>query len=123
MLTFLQLKAIKNKKVRAFYESQNDRLNDWLEVDALVMALADDVLDSMDPDADNDGRRERHGGLQDMSGNIWEFLPEDEKKRRQDGEKKAKWVSKAFSRYRNKHEVLTNASRLSTLMSSPTSCC
>jgi hypothetical protein len=39
------LKAIKNKKVRKFYEEQNDTLNDWAEVDSLVFALADDVLD------------------------------------------------------------------------------
>lgn len=88
----VQLKEIKNKKVRAFYSDQNDRINDWLEVDALVMALADDVIDSMDPDRDNDGRRERTAGLQDGGGNIWDFLPEDEKERRAKAEKKAKWA-------------------------------
>merc|ERR1719301_418068 len=49
------LKAIDNKKIRAFYEAQNQRLNEWLEVDAVVMAVADDVLESMDPDPDHDG--------------------------------------------------------------------
>lgn len=88
----MQLKQIKDKKVRAFYEAQNDRLNDWLEVDALVMALADDVIDSMDPDRDNDGRREHTGGLQTGGGQIWDFLPEEEKTKRKDGEKKAKWA-------------------------------
>ena len=44
-----ELKAIKDKKIRAFYEQQNERLNDWLEVDHLVMSMADDVLDSMNP--------------------------------------------------------------------------
>ena len=44
-----ELKEIKNKKVRAFYEQQNERLNDWLEVDTLVMSMADEVLDSMNP--------------------------------------------------------------------------
>ena len=44
-----ELKDIKDKKVRAFYEQQNERLNDWLEVDTLVMSMADDVLDSMNP--------------------------------------------------------------------------
>lgn len=88
-----ELKEIKNKKVRKFYESQNDRLNDWMEVDAIVMSLADDVLDSMDPDPDNDGVRERgDGGLADVGGNIWEFLPEEEKTKRQKAEKKAKWA-------------------------------
>lgn len=45
-----ELKAIKKKPVRKFYEAQNQRLNDWLEVDAIVMAIADDVLESMQPD-------------------------------------------------------------------------
>ena len=43
------LEQMKNKKIRAFYEQQNETLNDWLEVDALVMSMADDVLDSMNP--------------------------------------------------------------------------
>ena len=41
--------------MREFYEQQNERLNDWVEVDALVMAMADDIIDSMNPDADHDG--------------------------------------------------------------------
>lgn len=93
MLTDVQqLKDIKDKKVRAFYEDQNNRLNDWAEVDALVKHLADDVLDSFDPDADGDGRREREGGIMLEGGNIWEFLPESVKKARQDSEKKARWA-------------------------------
>lgn len=86
-----ELKAIKNKQVRKFYESQNERLNDWLEVDAIVMAVADDVLESMDPDPDNDGTRERGGGIQDVQGNIYELLPDEEKKKRAKAEKRAKW--------------------------------
>lgn len=91
-LTREQLKGIKEKKIRKFYENQNSRLNDWLEVDTLVMALADDVLDSMNPDADHDGFRERSGGLHEFGGQIWNFLPEEEKERRASGEKKAKWA-------------------------------
>ena len=87
-----QLKAMKNKKVRAFYQGQNQRLNDWLEVDAIVTAVADDVLESMDPDPDNDGDHERSGGLQTMSGNIASFLPEEEMEARGKAEKKAKWA-------------------------------
>ncbi|KAK3671049.1 hypothetical protein LTR78_009010 [Recurvomyces mirabilis] len=87
-----ELKGIKNKKVRKFYENQNESLNDWLEVDALVKAVADDVLESMDPDPDKDGDNERGGGLQQEGGNIHSFLPEDEKERRQTAEKKAKWA-------------------------------
>jgi hypothetical protein len=45
-----QLKKIKNKQVRKFYEDQNERLNDWMEVDTIIMAVADDVIDSMNPD-------------------------------------------------------------------------
>jgi hypothetical protein len=86
------LKSIKNKKVRGFYEDQNERLNDWLEVDAVVMAIADDVLESMDPDPDHDGDLERRGGLQNMDGNIAEFLPDDEKRRRAKAARKAKWA-------------------------------
>ncbi|PSK57852.1 Metal tolerance protein 9 [Elsinoe australis] len=87
-----ELKGIENKKVKEFYEQQNDRINDWLEVDTLVMALADDVLDSMDPDHDGDGDQERRGGLQFKQGNIWEFLPEEEKEKRAKAEKKARWA-------------------------------
>ncbi|KAF2213119.1 hypothetical protein CERZMDRAFT_96787 [Cercospora zeae-maydis SCOH1-5] len=87
-----ELKAIKNKKVRRFYSEQNDRLNDWLEVDAIVMAVADDVLESMDPDPDNDGTRERGGGIQDVAGNIYELLPEEEQEKRAKAEKRAKWA-------------------------------
>ncbi|KAK5172621.1 uncharacterized protein LTR77_002741 [Saxophila tyrrhenica] len=87
-----QLKEIKNKKVRAFYEGQNSRLNDWLEVDAVVMSVADDVLESMDPDPDNDGHHERGGGIQQVAGNVGELLPEDERKARAKAEKRAKWA-------------------------------
>lgn len=87
-----QLKEIKDKKVRAFYEAQNQRLNDWLEVDATVMAIADDVLESMDPDPDNDGHRERGGGIQDVGGKVGELLPEEEREKRAKAQKKAKWA-------------------------------
>ncbi|KAJ9630717.1 hypothetical protein H2203_001241 [Taxawa tesnikishii (nom. ined.)] len=87
-----ELKQMKNKKLRAFYEAQNARLNDWLEVDAIVMEMADDVLDSMNPDADNDGVRERRGGLQEFEGNIASLLPEDEQQRRQKAERNARWA-------------------------------
>ncbi|KAK5136482.1 hypothetical protein LTR08_003127 [Meristemomyces frigidus] len=85
-----ELKEIKNKKVRKFYEAQNQRLNDWLEVDSIVMAVADDVLESFDPDPDRDGDMERRGGLQTDGGAINAFLPEDEKERRRTAEKRAK---------------------------------
>ncbi|KAK3066077.1 hypothetical protein LTR53_017710, partial [Teratosphaeriaceae sp. CCFEE 6253] len=88
-----ELKGIKNKQVRAYYEKQNDRLNDWLEVDAIVMAVADDVLESMDPDPDHDGIRERNnGGLHTSGGNIQDFLPPDEMERRRVANQRAKWA-------------------------------
>ncbi|SMQ47932.1 unnamed protein product [Zymoseptoria tritici ST99CH_1A5] len=87
-----ELKEIKNKGVRKFYEAQNERLNDWLHVDAIVMAVADDVLESMDPDPDRDGIRERGGGIQDVSGHIGELLPQEEQDKRAKAEKKARWA-------------------------------
>ncbi|MCJ1439186.1 hypothetical protein MMC27_008577 [Xylographa pallens] len=87
-----ELKSIKNKKVRQFYENQNSRLNDWLEVDTLVKSVADDVLDSMNPDADHDGIAERQGALQGAGGNIEELLPEDEREKRQKEKQQARWT-------------------------------
>jgi cation diffusion facilitator family transporter len=87
-----ELKEMKNKGLRKFYEEQNQRLNDWLEVDAIVMAVADDVLESMDPDPDRDGVDERHGGIQDVSGHIHQLLPQEEQEKREKAEKKARWA-------------------------------
>ncbi|KEY69272.1 hypothetical protein S7711_01723 [Stachybotrys chartarum IBT 7711] len=86
------LDSIENKKVREFYEQQNERLNDWLEVDAVVSSVADDVLESMNPDPDRDGDHERIGGLQRVAGEIGELLPEDEKARRRKAAKRANWA-------------------------------
>lgn len=87
-----ELRGIKSRAVREFYSRQNDRLNDWLEVDAVVMALADDVLESMDPDPDHDGDMERRGGLQHVRGNIRELLPEEERGRRAKEGRRARWA-------------------------------
>lgn len=87
-----ELKQIKNKEVRHYYEEQNSRLNDWLEVDAVVMAVADDALDSMNPDPDRDGINERSGGIQAVAGHIEELLPEEERQKRRQAEKKAQWA-------------------------------
>ena len=87
------LKEIKNKKIRKFYEAQNERLNDWLEVDTLVTSMAEDVLDSMNPqDEDGDGVAEVGGALKNTGGDIDPLLPEDERERRRTGEKRAKWA-------------------------------
>lgn len=87
-----EIKAIKNKKIRKYYEAQNDRLNDWLEVDTIVKAMADAIFDSMNPDADHDGYRERGGGLQDVGERIEELLPDDERSRRAKAERNARWA-------------------------------
>ncbi|KAH7056988.1 hypothetical protein B0J12DRAFT_399645 [Macrophomina phaseolina] len=88
-----ELKHIKNKKVRAFYKEQNERLDDWLEVDALVMAMADDVLDSMNPrDFDHDGIAEAGGALQATSESVEPLLPDDERERRRKARRNARWA-------------------------------
>ena len=88
-----EIKQMKNKKTRGFYEEQNERLNDWLEVDTLVMHMADDVLDSMNPqDFDGDGIAELGGALKNTGGDIEPLLPEDERENRRKGERNAKWA-------------------------------
>ncbi|PHH60865.1 hypothetical protein CDD81_1070 [Ophiocordyceps australis] len=87
-----ELKAMRSKGLRAFYTAQNERINDWIEVDAVVMALADHVLESMDPDPDHDGDLERGGALQRVAGNIGELLPDGEKQRRRRAAKMAAWA-------------------------------
>lgn len=88
-----KLKAIHNKKIRAFYEEQNRRLDDWLEVDAVVSTLADDVLDSMAPqDLDHDGVAEDRGPLGISEENVECFLPEDEREKRRKSARHVKWA-------------------------------
>ena len=83
--------------MRRFYEAQNERLNDWLEVDTLVMSMADEVLDSMNPqDVDGDGVAEVGGKLKRTGGDIGPLLPEDERERRRTGERRAKWAINVF---------------------------
>ncbi|ORX98187.1 hypothetical protein BCR34DRAFT_641257 [Clohesyomyces aquaticus] len=88
-----ELKGIKDKKVRAFYEEQNRRLDDWLEVDTVVMSLADDVLDSMGPqDLDHDGVAEQRGPLYNSEENVEVFLPDEVREKRRKGERDARWA-------------------------------
>lgn len=88
-----EIKDIEKKNIRSFYETQNERLNDWLEVDMVVMSIADDVLDSMNPqDLDGDGIPERRGALADSGERVHEMLPDDEKEKRQKAERHAKWA-------------------------------
>jgi hypothetical protein len=91
--TVEQLKCIKNKKVRGFYEEQNRRLDAWLEVDMIVSSLADDIVDSMHPrDTDGDGVAEERGPLGSSGENLEPFLPEDEREKRRKSEKHVKWA-------------------------------
>lgn len=76
------LQSIKNKHVRAFYEAQNQKLNDWAEVDSLVCSLADDVVDSMDPDANRDGVVDRDTPLLYTGNDLEAYLPWNERERR-----------------------------------------
>ncbi|KAK4195718.1 hypothetical protein QBC40DRAFT_185177 [Triangularia verruculosa] len=85
-----ELRKIKSNKIRTFYEAQNDTLDAWLEVDALVYAVADDVIDSMNPDADGDGIPERRMPLKDSRGAIDCFLPAEHREKRAREEKHAR---------------------------------
>ena len=85
-----ELKNIKEKKVRQFYERQNGNLDEWLEVDMIVRSLADDILDSFDPqDSDGDGVPEP-GPLQQLGDDVLPFLPYEERQRRLKEKKYAK---------------------------------
>lgn len=93
MTNNLKLKCIENKKVRKFYEEQNVRLDDWLEVDMVVSSLADDIVDSMNPrDTDGDGVAEERGPLGTSRENLEPFLPEDERERRRKSTKHVRWA-------------------------------
>ncbi|KAE9979288.1 hypothetical protein EG328_001011 [Venturia inaequalis] len=85
-----EIKTLKSKKVRNFYESQNNSLNDWLEVDAAVRSIADDIFDSFDPDRDHDGINERSGGLQLEDEDVEAFLPKEEREKREGDAKHAR---------------------------------
>jgi len=87
------LKCIRNKRVRQFYEEQNSRIDDWLEVDMVVSSLADDIVDSMHPrDTDNDGVAEDFGPLGTSGEHLDPFLPEDERDRRRKSARQVKWA-------------------------------
>ncbi|KAK5050814.1 hypothetical protein LTR84_003373 [Exophiala bonariae] len=85
-----ELKRIKNKKVRKFYEAQNAILNDWAEVDTIVLAMADDVMESMNTDADHDGIRERDGILQGVEEHIEDLLPDEVQEQRRKAARNAR---------------------------------
>jgi len=87
------LKAIRSKKVRAFYEEQNRRIDDWAEVDMVVSSLADDVLDSMHPrDTDGDGVAEDRGPLGTSGEDLEPFLPDEERDKRRKSAKHVRWA-------------------------------
>lgn len=68
-------------------------MDDWLEVNAIVEALSDDILESFDPRDDNgDGVFEGGGALQDTEGRVEPFLPDDEQEKRRVARRNAKWA-------------------------------
>lgn len=73
---------MKSKQIKQYYKDVNARLDDWLEVDSVVKAMADDILDSMNPDVDHDGINDHEGALQTGDENIESLLPEEERERR-----------------------------------------
>lgn len=76
-----------------YYQTRNDRSDDWMEVNAIVKALSDDILKSFDPRDDNgDGIAEDGGALQDTRGCVEPFLPEEEQERRRVATRNAKWA-------------------------------
>ncbi|KAF2093807.1 hypothetical protein NA57DRAFT_47334 [Rhizodiscina lignyota] len=85
-----EIKQIPNKGLRKFYKTQNERLNDWLEVDAVVTAIADDVFESFDPDRDQDGIPEREGTLQEVHEDVEALLPKEERDQRKKDDRKAR---------------------------------
>jgi hypothetical protein len=87
-----ELNDIRSKQVRRYYESQNDRLNDWLEVDTLVMSMAEDILESMNPDRDRDGIPEQNGALQGVGERIQELLPTEAREMGLQSERHARWA-------------------------------
>lgn len=92
MIVNFQVKKISNKKVRQFYQTQNKKLNDWLEVNAIVKAISDDILESFDPRDDNgDGIAEGGGALQDTARCVEPSLPQEQEKI-WIGRRNAKWA-------------------------------
>lgn len=65
-------------------------MSDWLEVDSVVRSIADDILESFDPDRDHDGLLEHGGALQAENEDVEAFLPKEEREKRSRGERSAK---------------------------------
>lgn len=68
---------MKSKKLQNYYKAQNERIEDWVEIDTIVKAMADDIMDSMNPDVDHDGIIDHEGGLQTADENIEDLLPDE----------------------------------------------
>jgi hypothetical protein len=59
----------------------------------VVSSLADDIVDSMNPqDPDHDGVAEDRGPLGNSGGDLEPFLPEEERERRRKSAKHVKWA-------------------------------
>ncbi|KAN0091983.1 hypothetical protein V8E51_017830 [Hyaloscypha variabilis] len=91
--TASELKNTKNETLHKIYARQNERLDDWMEVNAIVKALSDDILESFDPRDDNgDGIAEGSGALMDTRGCVEPFLPDEEQEKRQVARRNTKWA-------------------------------
>lgn len=74
-------------------QTYSERINDWLEVDAIVCSLSDDIIDSFDPqDHDNDGVAEDRGALLQNRERLDDFLPDDEREKRAKEAKQERWA-------------------------------
>jgi len=99
------IKGVKSKKLRRFYEKQNEALNDWLEVDTAVRFIADDIFESFDPDHDHDGIIENGGALQTMGEDVEAFLPDEEREKRAKQNRRAKWAINVWNMQLTRQEV------------------
>ncbi|KIW96543.1 uncharacterized protein Z519_01934 [Cladophialophora bantiana CBS 173.52] len=68
---------IEEENVRKFYGKQNATLNNWAEVDTIVLAMADEVME---------------GRLQHVEEHIHYLLPEEVRKSRQKKDRNARWA-------------------------------
>jgi hypothetical protein len=64
-----------------------------MEVNAVLKALSNDILEIFDPRDDNgDGIAEGGGALHDTQGCVEPFLPDEEQERRRVARQNAKWA-------------------------------
>lgn len=85
-----ELKQLKDKKIKAYYERLNQRVDEYIEVDTIVEAMAEQIIDSMNPDIDHDGVIDHMGGLQNVNYRVEEMLPDEIQMQRRKDKKTSK---------------------------------